>query len=195
MLTLQLTRGAGFPDGGQAVRFEGGVEGCYTPRGRCAGKGGCAEKAILMTGRSTNETECVICIGSVIGGEFPGNAAILEVLREVRAICDAVDLRAHQGDLRVDLDFGVAGSLWQPDYEGVRTGRLSRPKRLLQVQVAVPLGLTAQEARRFFIDAITEAARLAKAFVDDHRLPYSTSNLETTAEALKLAIEQPTQLE
>jgi len=84
----------------------------------------------------------------------------------------------------VDLVFDVAGSIWQPSYEGIRVGRLSRAKRLLQVQVSVPLGFTVQQAREFFIDAIGEAARLAKEFAVDHRLPYSTLSLEAVSEDL-----------
>ncbi|MBM7829448.1 hypothetical protein JOE59_000153 [Agromyces cerinus] len=68
----------------------------------------------------------------------------------------------------MDVVFHVPGPLLTPDYEGIRTGTLSRRDRLIQVQVAVPADLGSlgeQEVCRHLADRLVEAVDLAKATV------------------------------
>lgn len=64
----------------------------------------------------------------------------------------------------IDMVFHVPGSHFTPDYSGVRTGRLSRRKRMLQIQIAVPreiLGSTEGDIIPFLLDSLREGVRIA----------------------------------
>lgn len=43
-----------------------------------------------------------------------------------------------ESDIRVNVEFHVPGTIWTPEFEGVRTGFFRRADSLLKVQVALP---------------------------------------------------------
>jgi hypothetical protein len=84
----------------------------------------------------------MIRIGQVNGGPELRDGPI------DRAIAKIYRLRgsAGEGDHGfLDVVFHVAGSLLEPEFDGVRTGRFSRRRRMLQVQIAVPKEVVAAE--------------------------------------------------
>ena len=52
--------------------------------------------------------------------------------------------RANQGP-SIDLVVHVPGSLGEPDFEGIRVGRLSRAKQMVQAEIAVPRALAVSD--------------------------------------------------
>ncbi|QNE77169.1 hypothetical protein F0344_23455 [Streptomyces finlayi] len=68
----------------------------------------------------------------------------------------------------MDVVFHVPGPLLAPDYEGTRTGTLSRRERLITMQIAVPsdLGTRGQrEVSRYLADHLVEAVVVARTTV------------------------------
>lgn len=79
----------------------------------------------------------VLSVGSVVGGSTPTNRRWRDAISELtRAVAEARTEIASP--LNVNVVFQVPGSVVQPDFEGVRTGRFSKGDRLLLVQVALP---------------------------------------------------------
>lgn len=80
-----------------------------------------------------------IYVGAILGGPEIQESAVFSALRKVRACKDrlgeSTDDPSKPG---LDYVFHIAGSLFKPDYEGVRSGKFSRNKKLLMIQAAVP---------------------------------------------------------
>jgi hypothetical protein len=85
----------------------------------------------------------MIYISQILGGpELQGDVPIN------RAIAKLYRLRGPTGEGELgslDVVFHVAGSVLGTEFSGVRTGRFSRKRRMLQVQIAVPKEVVASE--------------------------------------------------
>lgn len=96
-----------------------------------------------------------LSIGSIIGGSNARNRAwhdgIRDLTRRVKAAAQGID-----SPLGVNVVFHVPGHILSPDYSGVRTGRFSRRRRLLMVQVALPVDVP-EDPFRYLCDATIAA--------------------------------------
>jgi hypothetical protein len=114
----------------------------------------------------------LIYIGGIYGGPEVRGSAI------DRAISKLSRLRGpgtedERGSL--DVVFHVPGSIIAPDYSGIRTGRFSKKKRLLQIQVSVPKDITAADEptmEMFLLQALRDAIQLAVPVFDHAEIPY-----------------------
>jgi len=92
----------------------------------------------------------------------------------------------------LDVVFHVPGSLIAPDYDGVRTGTLSRKRRLLQVQVAVPRDLDDRdevvEIARSLVLLLRNAVRIARPVFDRARIPYRQDEYERLVDGIERAL-------
>jgi hypothetical protein len=78
-------------------------------------------------------------VGEVLGGPELSSTPFVQGLRAVKkVVAQTRDEFVPQDSGSIDLVFDVSGSVLQFRYEGIRTGRFSKKKRMLQVQVAVP---------------------------------------------------------
>ena len=84
----------------------------------------------------------MIYIGAIFGGP---EGFQLPVARAISRLERLRDVGGDGNSGSVDVVFHVAGSLLQPEHVGVRTGRLSRKRRMLQVQIAVPAEVASSE--------------------------------------------------
>jgi hypothetical protein len=85
----------------------------------------------------------MIYIGQIMGGpEFHDDAPINMALAKIYRLRGPVG-EGEFGSL--DVVFHVAGSILEPEFVGVRAGRFSRKRRMLQVQIAVPSEVVAGE--------------------------------------------------
>ena len=101
----------------------------------------------------------MIYIGAIFGGPEGFQLPVARAISRLKHLCDVRD----DGDCgSVDVVFHVAGSLLKPKHIGVRTGRLSRKKRILQVQIAVPAEVASSEdAYQTLVAWVSEALALA----------------------------------
>jgi hypothetical protein len=103
----------------------------------------------------------VIYIGRVYGGPEVRGARI------DRALSKLVRLRGKgsEGEFgSLDIVFHVPGSVFTPDFTGIRTGRLSKKERMLAIQIAVPQEIVnADDAdmERFLMQAVRDAIDMA----------------------------------
>ncbi|MEV6598724.1 hypothetical protein AB0M36_17965 [Actinoplanes sp. NPDC051346] len=108
-------------------------------------------------------------VSSIVGGGTPGNRSIRDALQRLARAADSVEWSGGEDETGVDVVFHVTGPLIAPpDYSGMRTGTLSRKRRLITVQVAVPVELEAvpeEEALRVFARDLVDATELARTTV------------------------------
>lgn len=131
---------------------------------------------------SENEPSTLIYISARVGGEDRSNAAVTRALRELATLTAEESGLGDASDIRIDLVFDVSGPVLATNYQGIRTGRLSRRGRLLQVQIAVPEGLRGSDVWGFFARALPDVRDLVRDFVDDHRLGLS---VDAVSEAIE----------
>lgn len=105
----------------------------------------------------------MIYIGCVYGGpELTGSPVDRAIAKLMRFRGDGkAGTLGEFGSL--DVVFHVAGSILQPEHEGVRTGRFSKRQRLLQVQIAVPADVVASpEPYPFVAQGVLDAIYAAE---------------------------------
>ncbi len=133
-------------------------------------------------------------VSAVVGGGSAGNAkADAEVSRLARLVREAQDALGATADDpaegAVDVIFHLAGPLLQPDYEGIRTGRFVKAKRLQVVQVAVPEGLDGTAVTALLSDALVEAVEIAARHFERRKVGLSLDTVRRiaarAAEAMK----------
>jgi hypothetical protein len=125
----------------------------------------------------------MIYIGQILGGPELRDHAPLN-----RAIAKLYRLRGPAGEGEfgsLDVVFHVAGSLLEPEFSGVRTGRFSRKRRMLQVQIAVPKEVVASEDPYPILAArLLEAVRVAVPVFVKAGIPYPEAEYVAIAETM-----------
>jgi hypothetical protein len=101
------------------------------------------------------EAAQVLSIGSVVGGSTSGNRPWRDEIRDLTHRV-STERSGIESPLNVNVVFHVPGNLLAPDYAGVRTGSFSRARRLLMVQVALPVE-TPEDAFDYLCDATATA--------------------------------------
>lgn len=134
-------------------------------------------------------------ISAVLGG----GGAMADVERAIRRLAGIVrrEEETHPFDdpareAAVDVTYHLCGPILRPDYEGMRTGRWVKDKRLLVVQVAVPEAVSGSgEVNSFLGRSLIEAVELAGRHLDKKQLGLSLDRAVTVAGQASLALEQP----
>ena len=107
-------------------------------------------------------------VSSVVGGSSSGNRVIRTALSRLAQQVAALSWEGDIDETGVDVIFHITGPLMSPEYTGIRTGRLSRTKKLIVVQVAVPVeleGAPEGQISRSLAKYLLDAAELARATV------------------------------
>ena len=131
-------------------------------------------------------------LGAVFGG--PGGmdshvGRAISKIKRLRGEYAPTTMQSRSGSL--DIVFHVPGSIAQPEYEGIRTGSLSRKRRLLQVQVAVPQELNAkqpEEIERFLSRSIRQAIELAEPVFMKAKIPFERTEHERILQRIERAL-------
>jgi hypothetical protein len=129
----------------------------------------------------------MIYISSILGGpELTHSGVSSAIARLFRSRGPG-----EEGDFgSLDVVFHVAGSLLQPEFSGVRTGRFSRKERMLQVQIAVPPEVVVSEDPYPFLAArVLDAVRLAAPVFSKAGIAYPEEEYVAVAEQMaRLAV-------
>lgn len=110
-----------------------------------------------------DEESQTLSLGWIIGGSTSANKSWNKAIRD---LCDRIDDAGKGMDAPLNLNvvFHVPGNMLKPEFDGVRTGRFSKARSLLMVQVAVPEEVPVDPAgylRSAIRAAIDEAAQWA----------------------------------
>lgn len=104
-----------------------------------------------------------LSIGVVTGGPGRITAAWGEEIRRLQQV--VAELRPVSAPFNLNVVFLVPGTVWQPDFAGVRTGKFDKTAPELMVQVAVPDVEVAEAAmRQALLDWLGEAVDAAETF-------------------------------
>ncbi|MEV0489524.1 hypothetical protein [Streptomyces atratus] len=107
-------------------------------------------------------------IGAVVGGPTAHNRPVSDSIGLLARLADEAPWQPTDEETGVDVVFHVPGPLLAPDYEGTRTGTLSRRERLITMQIAVPADLGTRgerEVSRYLADRLVEAVDVARTTV------------------------------
>jgi hypothetical protein len=87
--------------------------------------------------------------------------------------------------------FIVPGSILKPEFEGYKLGHLSKKRKGLVVQIAVPQSVADGEGIQQFIgESLREAVRLASAYFASKNISFSTLKAEKIILAIEAALER-----
>ena len=115
----------------------------------------------------------MLSIGAIIGG--PETDFFDTVLRGFMQHCER-ETGWEEADVTVNIVYHLPGSIWQPDYIGVRGGRISKFEKKLMVQISVEKEWIAERDRsvveEFIFDAADEAIGVAKTRFDKAGIDY-----------------------
>ena len=114
-------------------------------------------------------------IGSVLGGpEISGSPVDTIITRLAKASHDYQQAHEIASEGELDIVYHVPGSMMQPEFEGLRTGKFSRKEKMLMVQISVPtLFENEKDLEKFLAEALREAIRLAKPIFKSTKIPFS----------------------
>jgi hypothetical protein len=124
-------------------------------------------------------------MGARIGGEDKSNADVRGVTDRVWDMIRMERMQPGANDLSIDLVMDISGPFYTVDYPSIRTGRLWRRDRVLQIQVPIPVGLGEEQAWAFFDDALARVFELADEYIEDHRLGYSLDSLRQVIDRVR----------
>jgi hypothetical protein len=128
-----------------------------------------------------------IYLGRTLGGgdnwfQTPVNKAITRLVLLERQIRDT------DPGFSLDVVFYVPGPLLAPDWVGVRTGSLSRKRRMLQLQVAVPAhidGKSLEEATEFIVGLLEDAVEAGIQRLNKAKIEFNDTAMRGWMERLK----------
>lgn len=131
----------------------------------------------------------VMYISQIYGGPELVGSAFDRALALVTRLRGPADEPGR--DASLDMVFHVPGSQLSPDYDGVRTGRLSKRQRMLQVQIAVPpelLRRSEAEIVAFLLDSLRDGVRIAGPRFRRARIEYDEDAYLRTIERIRTSI-------
>lgn len=126
-------------------------------------------------------------VSAVLGG----GGALGDVEAAIRGLAGVVrrEEEAHPPEdpaeeAAVDVTFHLPGPILRPDYEGMRTGRWVKAKRLLVVQIAVPESISgdADAISKFLARSLRDAVELAAGYFAQRKLAFSLERARSVAE-------------
>ncbi len=111
-------------------------------------------------------------------------AAIRRLAGIVRVEEEACPAEDPTGEAAVDVTFHLPGPILRPDYEGMRTGRWVKAKRLLVVQIAVPESISGDPdaISKFLATSLRDAVELAAEYLAQRKLGFSVERARSVAE-------------
>lgn len=124
----------------------------------------------------------MICISEILGGPELSHSRVATAIAKLFQLSGS----REEGDFgSLDIVFHVAGSLGQPEFSGIRTGRFSRKERMLQVQIAVPADVVESDDPYPFLAArMLDAVRVASPVFSKAGIPYPEGEYIAIAETM-----------
>jgi hypothetical protein len=120
-----------------------------------------------------------LSLGIVLGGPELEDGTCDKVLaRILNAVADNCPINTGIEGAMLNVVFHVPGTLFGPDFSGLRVAKFSRARAILLVQVAVPTDLVSEMAiRSFAYTSIRRAIDIAARVFSKVKIPYSAEEL------------------
>jgi hypothetical protein len=131
-------------------------------------------------------------LGDIYGGPEHEHSAMREIshrLYNVKETYHDKIIPARDGSLAVVFQY--PGSVLEPEFRGIRPGRLSKRQKNLLIQVAVPKEMMGPEVfGKFYVDALEEAVRMGKKYFEKNKIPFSEESHLALVNKLREALGQ-----
>lgn len=124
-----------------------------------------------------------VLVGAIMGdidSERAWGALIGQFTAEVAELTADVD-----SPVRLDVQLQVAGRMFAPDFEGVRTGRFLAKRGVLIVQAALPLAML-EQGRAGLVTVLAEVLDEAERHVQRRHIAANLSPLRTALAPLEV---------
>lgn len=142
-----------------------------------------AESLIDLGARGEVRDPGTISVGVVSGG--PESHSVDDMIAALnREIVTRREPNPKRERGHLNVVFHVPGSMLQPEFEGVRTGRFSKKKRTLIVQCAVPSAIPGDE-KAFLLRAFHEAVDLAEPIFGKAQIAFPASSIRELLDQLE----------
>ena len=148
-----------------------------------------------MTSANGERPWRTLYVSAVLGGRgalADVEAAVRRLAGVVRREEEADPAEDPASEATVDATFHLPGPLVRPDYEGIRTGRWVKAKRLLVVQIAVPEEISGRPdaIEDFLGSSLVGAVDLATGYLAKRRLAYSLDRAGRVAKRSAAALRE-----
>lgn len=120
-----------------------------------------------MSRRAPVEPRFALTVGGVTGGQHD-REAVRAALRSAVLATEAAspEVIDPSREACVNVIFQVSGHLYSAEHQGPRTGRFTKSKGLLVIEVGVPDDLSdPHEVNRFYADSLVRAVELAEEYL------------------------------
>jgi len=128
----------------------------------------------------------MISFGSIFGGPELHDSPIADTIHAIRLLMKKTrDLEDEGAYGSLNIVFHVPGSILQPEFEVLRTGRFSRKEKMLMIQIAVPAEQRSSPDLVFLLDAIREAIGMGRARFERAGIPYPEREYLATVDGIE----------
>jgi hypothetical protein len=134
-------------------------------------------------------TRVILYLGGVYGGPEVDGSRVDSALSKIMQLRGRNGREDESGSL--DVVFHVPGSIFTPNFVGVWTGRFSKKRKLLQVQVGVPRDLKLQEEsqiRLSLLSSLRDAVRIAQPVFAKAGIPFKQDEYQGLLDRIERAL-------
>ena len=128
-----------------------------------------------MKVKNDDEAAQALSLGVVVGGTTSANKPWGNSIRDLSIRIDDAR-KGVDASLNLNVVFHVPGNMLKPEFVGVRTGRFSKSRALLMVQVAVPEEVP-PDPMSYLKDAVHAAINEAARWAATRKVPIDASKL------------------
>jgi hypothetical protein len=130
---------------------------------------------------------------AILGGpELEGSLVdrVMDYFHKVKELCHKRIIPKGDGGLWVV--FQCPGTVMRPDFTGIRTGSFCKKDKTIEIAVAVPkVAMAPDRFARFFIDALEQAVRFGKKFLEKRGIPFSEEKHLSLVQKLRESLAAP----
>mgnify|MGYP000443689580 CR=1 FL=1 len=114
-----------------------------------------------------------IVLGAVLGGPEIRESAVYTAMHKISDMADKLGSINDDSVTGINYVLHIAGSIFKPDYEGVRDARFSKKRKLLMIQMAVPEKLVSSDTvGPFLCEMMRQGVVEATPIFEKAKLPF-----------------------
>ena len=129
----------------------------------------------------------MITIGAIYGGPEQDGSLIDQRITSLMLATERLTRKVVFGSSpAINVVYHLSGSLYSPDFQGIRDATFSRKKQMLMVQVSVPVKTmrSKKSIDEFLLESLHEANSLAVRYFEKKGLAYAFASAERLAEKI-----------
>ena len=128
-------------------------------------------------------------IGSILGGpEVSGTVVVTNIKKLACAAHSYQESNVISSEGILDIVYHVPGTIVQPEFEGLRSGKFSQNQKMLMVQIAVPtIFEDERHLAQFLVESLREAIELAAPIFKSTKIAFAKEEYLQLVDAIELS--------